>query len=211
MRIAVGSDHRGVDMRVKLVELLGRLGQEVVDVGCHGDGDVDYPDIAAVVARKVADQEADRGILICGSGLGMCIAANKIPGVRAAPCYDDVTAELSRRYNDSERPLPFRRHVGRPAHGSAGRDLAAHSLRGRPPRAADPEDRQSGIAQRRFVRWPTRERLAPPAGCRFHCLFAEFLILPARWHTLTSSVIVGTIKWEDNGDESGNYEHCPAG
>ena len=100
MRIAVGSDHRGVDMRIKLVELLGRLGQEVVDVGCHGDRDVDYPDIAAVVARKVADQEADRGILICGSGLGMCIAANKIPGVRAAPCYDDVTAELSRRHND---------------------------------------------------------------------------------------------------------------
>ena len=100
MRIAVGSDHRGVDMRAKLVELLRRLGQEVVDVGCHGDRDVDYPDIAAIVGRKVADQEADRGILICGSGLGMCIAANKIPGVRAAPCYDDVTAELSRRHND---------------------------------------------------------------------------------------------------------------
>ena len=100
MRIAVGSDHRGVDMRMKLVELLARLGQEVVDVGCHGEGNVDYPDIAAIVARKVAGQEADRGILICGSGLGMCIAANKIPGVRAAPCYDNVTAELSRRYND---------------------------------------------------------------------------------------------------------------
>ena len=100
MRIAVGSDHRGMDMRIKLVELLGRLGQEVDDVGCHGEGDVNYPDIAAVVGRKVADQEVDRGILICCSGLGMCIAANKIPGVRAAPCYDNVTAELSRRHND---------------------------------------------------------------------------------------------------------------
>ncbi len=100
MRIAVGSDHRGVDMRVKLVELLHRFGQEVVDVGSHGDADVNYPDIAAVVGRMVAAGEVDRGILICGSGLGMCIAANKIPGVRAAPCYDDVTAELSRRYND---------------------------------------------------------------------------------------------------------------
>ncbi len=100
MRIAVGSDHRGVDMRAKLVELLGRLGQEVVDVGCHSSEAVDYPDIAAQVARKVASQDVDRGILICGSGLGMCIAANKIPGVRAAPCYDDVTAELSRRHND---------------------------------------------------------------------------------------------------------------
>jgi ribose 5-phosphate isomerase B len=87
-------------MRGKLVELLVHLGQEVVDIGCHGLGPVDYPDIAAEVGRKVSRGEVDRGILICGSGLGMCIAANKIPGVRAAPCYDDVTAELSRRHND---------------------------------------------------------------------------------------------------------------
>ncbi|MHC4180811.1 MAG: RpiB/LacA/LacB family sugar-phosphate isomerase, partial [Planctomycetota bacterium] len=92
MRIAVGSDHRGVDMRAKLVELLGRLGQEVVDVGSYDQEDDDYPDIAAVVARKVSRREVDRGILICGTGLGMCIAANKVPGVRAAPCYDDLTA-----------------------------------------------------------------------------------------------------------------------
>jgi ribose 5-phosphate isomerase B len=100
MRIAVGSDHRGVEMRAKLVDLLGRLGQEVVDVGSHGREDDDYPDIALVVARKVSRGEVDRGILICGSGLGMCIAANKVPGVRAAPCYDDITAEMSRRHND---------------------------------------------------------------------------------------------------------------
>ena len=100
MRIAVGSDHRGVEMRGKLVELLVRLGQEVVDLGSHGDEAVDYPDIAAEVGRKVSKGDVDRGILICGSGLGMCIAANKIRGVRAAPCYDDVTAELSRRHND---------------------------------------------------------------------------------------------------------------
>jgi ribose 5-phosphate isomerase B len=100
MRIAVGSDHRGTEMRAKLIELLGRLGQEVIDTGFHGKGACDYPDIAIAVARKVANREVDRGILICGSGLGMCIAANKVPGVRAAPCYDDVTAELSRRHND---------------------------------------------------------------------------------------------------------------
>ena len=100
MRIAVGSDHRGVHLRTKLVELLGRLGQEVVDAGCHDREDDDYPDIAAVVARKVSSQEVDRGILICGTGLGMCIVANKFPGVRAAPCHDDLTAELSRRHND---------------------------------------------------------------------------------------------------------------
>ena len=100
MRVAVGSDHRGVEMRGKLVELLKRLGQEVTDVGCHGPISIDYPDIAAAVGRKVSSGEVDRGILICGSGLGMCIAANKISGVRAAPCFDDVTAELSRRHND---------------------------------------------------------------------------------------------------------------
>jgi ribose 5-phosphate isomerase B len=100
MRIAVGSDHRGVAMRAKLVELLNRLGQEVVDVGADGQTEVDYPDVAAEVARKVGNQEVDRGILVCGTGIGMCIVANKIPGVRAAPCFDDITAELSRRHND---------------------------------------------------------------------------------------------------------------
>lgn len=101
MRIAVGSDHRGVELRAKLIEYLCRLGQEVVDVGTHDAAqEVDYPDIAAEVARKVASTEVDRGILVCGTGVGMCIAANKIPGVRAAPCHDDVTAELSRRHND---------------------------------------------------------------------------------------------------------------
>ena len=101
MRIAVGSDHRGLKMRVKLVELLGRLEQEVIDVGSYEQNeDDDYPDIAAVVARKVSNHEVDRGILICATGLGMCIVANKFPGVRAAPCYDDLTAELSRRHND---------------------------------------------------------------------------------------------------------------
>ena len=100
MRIAVGSDHRGVNLRVKIVDLLSRLGQEVVDLGSYDDQSVDYPDIAALVARKVSTGEVDRGSLICGTGLGMTIAANKFPGVRAAPCHDDLTAEMSRRHND---------------------------------------------------------------------------------------------------------------
>jgi ribose 5-phosphate isomerase B len=100
MRIAVGSDHRGVSLRGKLVQLLINLGQEVVDVGTHEQDEIDYPDIAALVARKVGSREVDRGILICGTGVGMCIVANKVPGVRAAPCHDDVTAEMSRRHND---------------------------------------------------------------------------------------------------------------
>ncbi|MCE5303059.1 MAG: ribose 5-phosphate isomerase B [Planctomycetaceae bacterium] len=101
MRIAVGTDHRGFDVRAKVVDLARRLGHEVIDVGTFSADAVDYPDIAADVAHRVSRHEVDRGILICGTGLGMCIAANKVPGVRAAPCHDDITAELCRRHNDS--------------------------------------------------------------------------------------------------------------
>jgi ribose 5-phosphate isomerase B len=101
MRIAVGCDHRGFSVRNKLVELLQRLGHEVDDVGAFSDEAVDYPDIAALVAGKVSRQQADRGILVCGTGVGMCIAANKFSHVRAAPCHDELTAEMSRRHNDA--------------------------------------------------------------------------------------------------------------
>jgi ribose 5-phosphate isomerase B len=101
MRVAIGADHRGFDVRVKLVELVQQLGHEVVDVGAFTPDAVDYPDIAAAVAHKLCHGEVDRGILVCGTGLGMCIAANKVHGVRAAPCHDDITAELSRRHNDA--------------------------------------------------------------------------------------------------------------
>jgi len=100
MRIAIGCDHRGCDVKDKVVELLRKLGHEVVDEGTHDCASVDYPDIAAAVAEKVSDQQVERGVLICGTGIGMCIAANKFPGVRAAPCHDDLTAEMSRRHND---------------------------------------------------------------------------------------------------------------
>jgi ribose 5-phosphate isomerase B len=101
MRIAVGSDHRGFNLRAKILELLTNLGQDVVDMGTRDrEESVDYPDVAATVAEKVSKGEVDRGILICGTGLGMSIVANKFPGVRAAPCHDDLTAEMSRRHND---------------------------------------------------------------------------------------------------------------
>jgi ribose 5-phosphate isomerase B len=100
MRIAIGSDHRGFEVKTKVVELLRRLGHEVDDRGTHSAEAVDYPDVAALVAHEVAEHRAERGILICGSGIGMAIAANKVPGVRAAPCHDDLTAEMSRRHND---------------------------------------------------------------------------------------------------------------
>ena len=101
MRIAIGTDHRGFEIHAKVVELVKRLGHEVVDAGTFSPDAVDYPDIAATVAWQVSRAEVDRGILVCGTGLGMCIAANKVPGVRAAPCHDDITAEMSRRHNDS--------------------------------------------------------------------------------------------------------------
>ena len=100
MRIAIGSDHRGFGVKQKVIELLKRLSQDVVDVGTPGTESVDYPDVASVVAGQVSRGEVDRGILICGTGIGMSIAANKFAGVRAAPCHDDLSAEMSRRHND---------------------------------------------------------------------------------------------------------------
>lgn len=100
MRIAVGSDHRGIDVRHRLLELLHSLNHDVFDGGTERTEGVDYPDIAAEVAGRVSRGEAERGILICGTGIGMAISANKFPGVRAAPCHDDITAEMSRRHND---------------------------------------------------------------------------------------------------------------
>lgn len=100
MRIAVGSDHRGYDVKARILELLHRLEHEPLDAGPAVCEAVDYPDVAAVVASAVSKGEVDRGILVCGTGIGMAIAANKFPGVRAAPCHDDLTAEMSRRHND---------------------------------------------------------------------------------------------------------------
>jgi ribose 5-phosphate isomerase B len=100
MRVVVGADHRGFSVRVMIVEWLRQHGHEVRDVGCFSNESVDYPDIAADVASRISRGEADRGILVGGTGMGMCITANKIPGVRAASCHDDLTAEISRRHND---------------------------------------------------------------------------------------------------------------
>jgi ribose 5-phosphate isomerase B len=101
MKIAIGSDHRGFDVKGRIVTLLERLGHEVSDVGPVGSESVDYPDFAFEVARAVSAGRVDRGILICGTGIGMCIAANKVAGVRAAPCHDSITAEMSRRHNNA--------------------------------------------------------------------------------------------------------------
>lgn len=101
MKIAVGSDHRGYDKKRRIVTLLTQLGHDVLDLGPAGAGSVDYPDYAFEVAKAVSQRRVDRGILICGTGIGMCIAANKVVGVRAAPCHDSITADMSRRHNDA--------------------------------------------------------------------------------------------------------------
>ena len=101
MRIAIGSDHRGFALKEALKELLAELGHEWVDFGCQTEEPVDYPDIARPLAEAVAAGEYERGILICGSGVGMSIAANKVKGVRAALCGNSFTARLARRHNDA--------------------------------------------------------------------------------------------------------------
>ncbi|HZT79746.1 MAG TPA: ribose 5-phosphate isomerase B [Gemmataceae bacterium] len=101
MKIAVGSDHRGFEAKRRIVALLRQLGHEVLDVGPDSRESVDYPDFAFQVAQAVGEGRVERGVLICGTGIGMCIAANKVRGVRAAPCHDSITAEMSRRHNDA--------------------------------------------------------------------------------------------------------------
>jgi ribose 5-phosphate isomerase B len=100
MRLALGSDHRGYQIKSKLIALLKADGRETHDFGTQGDQAVDYPDFAVEVASRVSDGRVERGILICGTGIGMAIAANKFPNVRAAACSDEVMAEMCRRHND---------------------------------------------------------------------------------------------------------------
>ena len=101
MRIAVGNDHRGLELKQSVVGLLSEKGYEAGDFGTGAAGAADYPDIAGEVARAVAGGEYDYGILICGTGIGMCIAANKVRGIRAAHCYDEFTARRSRQHNNA--------------------------------------------------------------------------------------------------------------
>ena len=100
MRVAIGADHRGYTLKAKVRDLLERQGHQVEDLGTNSAEGVDYPDYAAQVAHAVAHGEADRGILVCGTGIGMAIAANKVAGVRAAPVYTADTAKVAREHND---------------------------------------------------------------------------------------------------------------
>lgn len=100
MHISIGSDHRGVHIKNRLVAYLIAAGHQVHDLGTDCEQSVDYPDFASAVCRRVSTGEDERGILICGTGIGMAIVANKFKGVRAANCYDAVMAEICRRHNN---------------------------------------------------------------------------------------------------------------
>lgn len=101
MRIALGCDHHGLRLKQRILDLLEELGHEYHDFGCYSEEPVDYPDIANEVADEVALGKFDHGILICATGIGMSIAANKVKGVRAALCCDKFSAEMARRHNDA--------------------------------------------------------------------------------------------------------------
>lgn len=101
MRVIVASDHRGVKTVEEVKAIIQQLNFEPMIVGCSCDQPVDYPDTAYEAAKAVVAGQADRAILICGTGIGMSIAANKVKGIRAALCYDELTAQLSRQHNDT--------------------------------------------------------------------------------------------------------------
>ena len=101
MKIAIGSDHRGFDAKQQIKAIATELGHECIDVGTNDNNPVDYPDLAYLAANEVARKQADRAILICATGIGMCMASNKVHGIRAALCHDELSAQISRDHNDA--------------------------------------------------------------------------------------------------------------
>jgi ribose 5-phosphate isomerase B len=101
MKIAIGSDHRGFDIKQQVKAIATELGHECIDVGTSDNNPVDYPDLAYLAAKAVSNKEADRAILSCATGIGMSMAANKVNGIRAALCHDELSAQVSRDHNDA--------------------------------------------------------------------------------------------------------------
>lgn len=101
MKIAMGSDHGGFDLKEQIKAWLQENGHEVVDFGCHNKESCDYPDFGAAAARAVASGQCERGIVICTTGIGISITANKVKGIRCALCSDPWSAEMTRRHNDA--------------------------------------------------------------------------------------------------------------
>jgi len=101
MRIVTASDHGATDLRREVLEHIRQQGHEVEDLGTHEDASVDYPDFATLVVEKMRSGEADRGVLMCGTGLGISMSANRYKGIRAAPCHSEFEARMSRQHNDA--------------------------------------------------------------------------------------------------------------
>ena len=101
MKIALGSDHGGYALKCDIIQLLEKLGHTYKDFGCYSTESCDYPDFGEAAARAVASGEYDRGIVICTTGIGISIAANKVKGIRCAHCADSLEAEMTRRHNDA--------------------------------------------------------------------------------------------------------------
>lgn len=101
MKIAVASDHAGFELKKQVIELLKSMEHEVLDFGTYSNDSVDYPDFAVPASEAVASKDADMGILICGTGIGMAIVANKIEGIRAADCISPYMAKMARRHNNA--------------------------------------------------------------------------------------------------------------
>ena len=129
--IAIASDHTGVDLKLHLVKFLLKRGHNVTDMGVRRKTKVDYPDYAKKVARAVADEEVPLGILICGSGIGMSIVANRYRGVRAALVHDHYTTRMAKAPQQRQHPLPGRAHAGQGIRRRTGGNLAQHRIRGR--------------------------------------------------------------------------------
>lgn len=101
MKIAIASDHRGFEAKEQIKAIIEQLGHKYIDMGTDSNDPVDYPDVAYVAAKAVAEKQTKRAILVCGTGIGMCIAANKVKGIRAALCFDELAAQISRHHNDA--------------------------------------------------------------------------------------------------------------
>lgn len=112
MKVAIASDHAGLSLKRELVEVLKSRGDEINDLGTHSGDSVDYPDFASHVARAVGGAEVDRGVLVCGTGIGMSIVANKHRGVRAAVCTSEFEARMARAHNDANVLCLGQRVVG---------------------------------------------------------------------------------------------------
>jgi ribose 5-phosphate isomerase B len=112
MKVAIASDHGGINIREEIKQLMDEIGIQYDDFGCECETSVDYPDFALPVAQKVANGEYDRGILICGTGIGMSIAANKVNGIRCALVHDVFSAKATRQHNDSNMLAMGERVIG---------------------------------------------------------------------------------------------------